>query len=84
MRVYDIETQTLVKEHPPGNMATRGHGNRVTAIRLLEDGHTFVSAGWDRNFIFWDLRKSACVEQFMAVKVGGEAMDVKGGHLLVG
>lgn len=65
-------------------MATSGHGNRVTAIRLLDDFYTFVSAGWDRNFIFWDLRKSVCVEQFMAVKVGGEAMDTRGGNLLVG
>ena len=60
-------------------MAEKGHGNKVCAVKMIDDSSTFVSGGWDRNIIFWDLRKKTCIEQILGVKVGGEAIDVRGG-----
>lgn len=84
IQVYDLFSKTLVHEHPPGNMAERGHNNRVCSLKTLDDGMTYISGGWDRNFMLWDLRKSSPLDQFSAVKVSGAAFDLRNGYLLAG
>ena len=65
-------------------MATRGHNNKVCSIKALDDYVSFVSTGWDKNMMIWDLRKPEAIDQFLSVKVAGDATDLKGGNLLVG
>jgi WD40 repeat protein len=65
-------------------MAVRGHGNRVCSIKMMEDGYTYVTGGWDKNFIVWDLRKPEAIHQFLAVKVSGNSLCFKNGSLFAG
>ena len=65
-------------------MAKGGHNNKVCAIKTLSDYNSFVSCGWDQNLIFWDIRKKEPIDQCLAEKVAGEAIDAKGNQLLMG
>lgn len=65
-------------------MAKLGHCNKICSIKAMEDHLTFVSAGWDQNLLFWDLRKKDPVGQVLAAKVAGDSMDIRMGKLVMG
>lgn len=48
------------------------------------DNNTFISAGWDKNFIIWDRRVDHSVDTFRGLRVSGDALDFKHNRLLVG
>lgn len=63
----------------------KGHGNRVYAIKFIDDNpNVFITAGWDGNFIMWDVREQEMVSMFEGVSVSGDALDYKGNRLLAG
>ena len=66
-----------------GNFSQIGHGNNVMSVCFVDE-NTFVSAGWDKNFMIWDTRAMSSQGIFRGLKVSGDALDYKKGRLLVG
>jgi WD40 repeat protein len=79
-----VDGQRTLREMSPANMAKGGHNNKVCAIKTLPDYNTFVSCGWDQNLIIWDIRKKEPIDQTLAEKVAGDAIDIKSNQLLMG
>jgi WD40 repeat protein len=84
IHVFDTTTGAQVSEFVKGNFLSQGHNNKVFAVRMLDDDHTFVSAGWDANFLVWDLRAKMAVAGFTGVRVSGETLEMHKGQLYAG
>lgn len=84
VKVFDTETGKVMHNHGPGNMSRKGHGNKVCAGAFLDKDPAFITGGWDRNFILWDIRQSSPVDQWLGVKIGGSSLEIQSGNLYAG
>lgn len=85
VRVYDEEKQELKIEMSPGILNEIGHSNRIFSVKFdPENRNLLLSAGWDNNLIFWDLRDKKAIEAIGGTSVSGDTIDIKNGKILVG
>lgn len=83
--VYDDETKKIIQNYSHATGAHAGHSNRVFSVKFLtDDQNLLISGGWDGNMFIWDLRERKAVDFFKCEKISGDAIDYRGGNVLVG
>lgn len=64
VRVYDEQSRGLIAnlegrggKEPGYSNRIPGHTNRIFSIKFIQDNcNLLLSAGWDMNIMFWDIR----------------------------
>lgn len=84
IHVFDTATGAQVTEYVKGNFLSQGHNNKVFGARMIDDDFTFITAGWDANFLIWDLRAKMAVAGFTGVRISGESLEMHKGQLYAG
>jgi len=83
--VYDDETKQRLKRWNSNSISSTGHNNRIFALKYIPElENIIVTAGWDSNVFVWDIRERQPIDYFKAPRVSGDAVDYKGGNLLIG
>ncbi len=84
VKLYDDNTKTLVTTLRATGSRSKGHSNRVFAVRFTEDPNLLVSGGWDNTIFFWDVRESKTIGFIYGPHICGDSMDIRGSTLLTG
>jgi len=85
IRVYDDTTKSLVTKLSGGFGQYPGHSNRILALKFHPlDPNIIISAGWDHNVHFWDVRQERSYAAIQGPTVSGDALDMKNNLLLTG
>lgn len=82
-----IRVGNLSKEEPEemvvGHLGS--HDNRVFCLKWHpEDNNLVYSGGWDKTVHCWDIRSKTSVHKLYGYYMGGEAIDLRNGELLLG
>ena len=82
VRLYDLETKKLLHFLDGKGSLIPGHTNRVFSVKMLKDGNTLISSGWDQRIIWWDLRTEQPIESLFGSQIYGDSLDICEGLLL--
>ena len=83
VRIYDESTKSVDTVLKAAHWNSRGHSNRVFAVKFIED-NLLISGGWDSVIHIWDIRTSETVRSIYGPHIAGDALDYQKGVILSG
>ncbi|KRX03530.1 WD40-repeat-containing domain [Pseudocohnilembus persalinus] len=80
--IYDFETKQKINLK---ESQIPKHSNRIFNTLFLPDNdNLLMSAGWDNNILFWDLRVGTTVNYIYGPEICGDSLDYKNNKILAG